>query len=99
MSLHQGACAAKSAEVADAAALLSLWPVKTLYLRNVPDEVVERLKRLAAREGMSVSAVAVRELAEVSRRADNPALLAALPDLQITTAALVADLEADRAAR
>ncbi len=73
--------------------------MKTLYLRNVPDEVVERLKRLAAREGMSVSAVAVRELAEVSRRADNPALLAALPDLQVNTAALVADLEADRAPR
>jgi len=34
--------------------------VKTLYLRNVPDDVIERLARLAARDGTSVSAVAVR---------------------------------------
>ncbi len=46
--------------------------MKTLYLRNVPDDVVERLERLAARDATSVSAVAVRELAAVSRRADNP---------------------------
>jgi hypothetical protein len=39
--------------------------------------VVERLERLAAREGMSVSAVALRELTEASRRGDNPRLLAA----------------------
>lgn len=52
----------------------------TLYLRNVPVEVIERLTRLAERERTSVSAVAIRELADVSRRADNPTLLAALPD-------------------
>jgi hypothetical protein len=40
--------------------------MRTLYLRNAPDEVVERLERLAARDATSVSAVAVRELAEVS---------------------------------
>lgn len=73
--------------------------MRTLYLRNVPDDVVERLARLAARDGTSVGAVAVRELAEVSRRADNPALLGALPDLEIDTADIVSDLEADRAAR
>ena len=39
--------------------------MKTLYLRNVPEEVVERLELLAARDGTSVSAVAVRELADV----------------------------------
>src|SRR5664280_2652454 len=55
--------------------------MRTLYLRNVPDEVVERLERLAARDATSVGAVAVRELADVSRRADNPALLGALPAL------------------
>jgi len=49
--------------------------MRTLYLRNVPDEVVERLERLAAQQGMSVSAVALRELSEASRRADNPRLL------------------------
>jgi hypothetical protein len=73
--------------------------VRTLYLRNVPDEVVERLERLAARDATSVGAVAVRELAEVSRRADNPALLGALPDLGVDVAAIIGDLEAGRADR
>ncbi len=79
--------------------LLAFCDMRTLYLRNVPDEVVERLERLAANEGMSVNAVAVRELAEVSRRADNPSLLGALPDLGVDVAGIVADLEADRADR
>ncbi len=73
--------------------------MRTLYLRNVPDEVVERLERLAARDGTSTGAVAVRELAEVSRRADNPALLGALPDLKVTTAAIVSTVDAGRAER
>jgi plasmid stability protein len=73
--------------------------VRTLYLRNVPDEVVERLEQLAARQGTSVSAVALRELIEASRRADNPRLLAALPDHGIAPPDLVADLDAERSAR
>jgi predicted transcriptional regulator len=73
--------------------------VRTLYLRNVPDDVVERLERLAARDGMSVSAVAVRELAEVTRRVDNPALLGALPDHDVDAEKIVAAVEAGRAAR
>lgn len=73
--------------------------MRTLYLRNVPDEVVERLERLAARDATSVSAVAIRELAEVSRRADNPALLGALPDLGVDTADITAGVEAGRGAR
>ena len=44
-----------------------------------------------------MNAVAVRELAEVSRRADNPALLGALPDLGIDAEAIVANLESERA--
>jgi len=68
----------------------------TLYLRNVPEPVVDRLRRLAEREGTSVSALALRELDAVSRRADNPALLGALPDLGIPPETLVADLEAAR---
>jgi hypothetical protein len=70
--------------------------MRTLYLRNVPDEVGERLERLAAREGISVSALAVRELAEVSRRADNPSLLGELPDLDVDAASVVRDVEAGR---
>jgi hypothetical protein len=73
--------------------------MRTLYLRNVPDEVVERLERLAAHDATSVSSVAVRELAEVSRRADNPALLGALPDIGVDTATIVDDLDAERAGR
>ena len=73
--------------------------MKTLYLRNVPDEVVERLAVLATRDGMSVAAVAVRELAAVSRRADNLALLGALPDRPVDAADLVAGLDEDRARR
>ncbi|MDZ7678583.1 MAG: hypothetical protein U5K29_08515 [Acidimicrobiales bacterium] len=73
--------------------------MKILYLRNVPDEVGERLERLAAREGLSVSAFATRELAVVARRADNPALLADLPDLGVDAAVTVGDVEAGRGER
>jgi hypothetical protein len=70
---------------------------RTLYLRDVPEEVVRRLERLAVRDGVSVGVAAVRELAEVSRRADNPVLLGSLPDLGVGTATIVADLGAGRA--
>jgi predicted transcriptional regulator len=70
--------------------------MKTLYLRNVPDEVVARLDRLARREGVSVSAVAIRELADVTRRADNEALLAGLPDTDVDAAELLAALDDGR---
>lgn len=73
--------------------------MRTLYLRNVPDEVGERLARLAAREGLSLSAFAVRELSDTARRADNAALLGDLPDLPVSATAVVADLEADRRRR
>lgn len=73
--------------------------MRTLYLRSVPDEVVERLERLAARHGMSVSAFAVRELTEASRRADNARLLAALPDRRIPPSDVVESVDAERSAR
>jgi len=73
--------------------------MSTLYLRNVPDEVGEQLAVLAAREGLSVSAFAVRELAEAARRADNRALLSELPDLGVSAATIVADVEAARRER
>lgn len=82
-----------------AAAALALCNMKTLYLRNIPDEVGERLERLAAREGLSVSAFATRELALIARRADNPALLADLPDLGVDAAVVVGDVEAGRSER
>ncbi|MEJ7794979.1 MAG: hypothetical protein WKF50_05450 [Nocardioides sp.] len=73
--------------------------MKTLYLRNVPEDVVQRLQRLAERDGTSVSAVAVRELSDVSRRADNPALIGVLPDLGVDVPAIVAGVEQERADR
>ena len=73
--------------------------MRTLYLRNVPDDVGERLARLAAREGMSLSSYAVRELSQLARLADNPALLGDLPDLDVSPQDVVAGLEAGRAAR
>lgn len=80
----------------EATDLLALCNMRTLYLRNVPDEVVDRLERLAAASGASVAAVAVRELTEVSRRADNPALLGQLPDLGVDPKELVYDIVAER---
>ncbi len=79
--------------------LLAFCVMRTLYLRNVPDEVGERLATLAAREGMSVSSFALRELADVARRADNPSLLGDLPDLGVSSADVVAGVEGARASR
>ena len=79
--------------------LLASCDMKTLYLRNVPDDVSERLASLAARDGLSVSSFAVRELTEAARRADNAALLGDLPDLEVSPADVIAGLDAVRSAR
>jgi hypothetical protein len=73
--------------------------MRTLYLRNVPDDVIERLERLAAEAGLPLSSFAVRELAEASRRANAADLLANLPDLGVPSDAIVAALDAERDAR
>lgn len=73
--------------------------MKTLYLRNVPADVSARLAALAAREGLSVSSFALRELTEVARRADNPALLGDLPDLGVSAVDVIADIDAGRSER
>jgi len=79
--------------------MLSLCNMKTLYLRNVPDDVVRRLQQLADRDGTSVGAVAVRELSDVSRRADNPELIGELPDLDVDVLAIVEGVERERTHR
>ena len=79
--------------------MLAFCNMKTLYLRNVPDDVSEGLAALAAREGLSVSSFAVRELTHAARRAGNPALLGELPDLDVSAKDVIADLEAGRSAR
>jgi hypothetical protein len=73
--------------------------MRTLYLRNVPDEVVERLERMAKSEGTSVNTVAIRELAEASRRIDNAALLESLPHRDITMAQILENLDQSRSER
>ena len=73
--------------------------MKTLYLRNVPDDVSNRLAALAAREGVSLSVFAVRELTAASRRADNLRLLGELPDHDVAADEVIRELEAGRAAR
>lgn len=78
---------------------LAFCHMATLYLRNVPAEVTDRLTRLAERAGMSVSAFAVRELTALARRADNPTLLGDLPDLGVAAEDVLADLDAGRSGR
>jgi hypothetical protein len=73
--------------------------MRTLCLRDVPDEVVEGLERLAARQGMSLSEVAVRELTQASRRSDDQRVLGELPGLGIPPGDIVDALDADREAR
>ena len=79
--------------------MLALCNMRTLYLRNVPDEVVDRLERMAKRQGISLNAVAIRELAEASRVVDNAALLESLPPRDITMAQILENLDESRSER
>ena len=80
----------------DATVLLAFCDMRSVYLRNVPDDVVERLERLATRAGMSLSAFTVRELREVSRRADNASVLDGLPSLDVETSDIVDAIDESR---
>jgi plasmid stability protein len=66
--------------------------MKTLHLRNVPDEVASRLQGMANRAGLSLTAFAVRELTAVARQSNNAALLAELPDLGVSADLVLNDL-------
>jgi hypothetical protein len=79
--------------------MLALCNMRTLYLRNVPDDVVKRLERMAKLEGTSVNSVVIRELAEASRRVDNAALLGSLPDYDVPMSEILEDLDRSRAER
>jgi hypothetical protein len=70
--------------------------MRTLHIRNVPDDVMDRLERLARAGNMSVTAVAIRELDAATRRVDNAALVATLPDLKIPVDDIVGHIQADR---
>jgi hypothetical protein len=70
--------------------------MRTLRLRNVPDDVMDRLERLAHAAGTSVAATAIRELDAATRRVDNAVLLASLPDLNVPLQTIVEQVDADR---
>ena len=72
---------------------------RTLYIRHVPDEVAERLEKLASRAGVPLSTFALQELSEAARRADNAVLLGALPSAEIDPAAILEALRQSRADR
>ena len=73
--------------------------MRTLHLQDVPDDVMAWLHRLAARDGLSMSAVAVRELTQATRHGVDAELLDALPDAGVAPAAIVDDLDAGRGHR
>jgi hypothetical protein len=72
---------------------------RTLYIRHVPDEVAERLEKLASRAGVPLSTFALQELSETARRADNAELLNALPSAAIEPATILEALRQSRAER
>jgi hypothetical protein len=79
--------------------VLAFCNLRTIYLRNAPDEVADRLERLATRAGMSLIAFSVKELSDVSRRADNDAVLADLANVDIDTADIIEALDDSRSTR
>lgn len=52
--------------------------MKTLYIRDVSDEVAETLKERAAAEGKSLSAFVAAELANIAARPTNAEIVARL---------------------
>jgi plasmid stability protein len=70
--------------------------MRTLYVRNVPDDVVERIEQLAAREGSSVNAVVVKELEGLARRTRNAEVFDAMPSTDVGTDEILAAIDAGR---
>ncbi len=70
--------------------------MRTLFIRNVPDEAAERLEALASREGISLNALAVRELSSAARRTKNEPRLATLPVVDRVSEDVVRGLREDR---
>jgi len=70
--------------------------MRSLHLRNVPDDVMNRLEQLARAASTSVAAVAIRELDAATRRVDNAALIATLPDRTIAADTIAEHIAADR---
>lgn len=62
-------------------AVLASCNMRTLYLRNVPDDVSAALEALASEQSMSVSALAVRELTAAVAFRRNTDIVWSSPDL------------------
>lgn len=73
--------------------------MKTLYVRNLSEEVSSQLETLADREGISLSELASRELTSYVERVQNATILSALPDHGLDVAVLLEDIESGRASR
>ncbi len=76
--------------------MLALCDMRTLYLRNVPDEVANALEELARAQSMSVSALAVRELEAAVAFRLNADILYAQPDLAVELDDVVAAVRSGR---
>jgi plasmid stability protein len=70
-----------------------------MHVRDIPDEVKEKLARLAEREHMSLNAYVVRQLEMASRTADNARLLDGLASYDISTGDVVHALAQEREGR
>ncbi|MET0898838.1 MAG: antitoxin [Mycobacterium sp.] len=57
---------------------------------------MDRLESLARAAGTSVTATAIRELDAATRRVDDAALLASLPDFKVPVETIVDQFDADR---
>lgn len=73
--------------------------MRTLYIRNVPDDVAAYLDELAERDNLSLNALVVRELTEVAARSRNRGLLATLPRIPIDVDEVVEGIRKDRESR
>lgn len=63
--------------------MLALCDMRTLYLRNVPDDVVAALEQFAEAESMSVNALAVRELGQAVAFRRNADIIWSAPTLDV----------------
>lgn len=74
--------------------------MKTLYIREVPEEVAETLKQRAAAGGKSLSAYVGSELAKIAARPTNDEIVARLRTRDRSNAPtaddIVAAVQADR---
>lgn len=68
--------------------------MSTLYIRDVPDRVTEKLKERAATQGQSLSVYVGAELSKLASRPTNAEVVAGLKALDRTTGPSSADIVA-----